>query len=428
MIAFVSLFLGLFIGPKPVELAVGGEVAVKVAAVELRLDGATVATLTGAPWKTEVDFGSELAPRLLEAVALDGEQRELGRASQWLNLPQPKVVTSVVVDPPRAGAPRVARLAWESTAGAQPKKVVASLDDQPLTVTDPRQIVLPPVDEAQMHLLHVEMRFEEGVTSRLDVTFGGQYAEEVSTENTALPIVALDGKKRAPTAAAAQGWFRKGSEPLRVISIEKAAAEIVVVMARPFPRFFAPTVNYKIPKALELPEKVEVRFLATQPEETSGVASTFNLFPSSPAYGRDTADLYHLLTGLLKPPEERPSRPSAAMAVGGLLAFESRRRRAVVYVPGSEREPADALTPAVVRRYLERLHVPIVVWDPEKTPAAHLGEWGEARSVGSLEKLANAFDELKKELDRQWIVWLDGRHLPQEVTLTPAAEGFALLR
>jgi hypothetical protein len=33
----------------------------RVAAVELRLDGATVSSMEGAPWSTIVDFGGELS-------------------------------------------------------------------------------------------------------------------------------------------------------------------------------------------------------------------------------------------------------------------------------------------------------------------------------------------------------------------------------
>ena len=96
MIAFASLFLGLVYGVETVQVVVGEAVV----AVELRLDGEAVRVLRQPPWRAECDFGSELAPRLLEAVAFDAADRELGRASQWLNLPQP-----------RAAAPCCARLA-----------------------------------------------------------------------------------------------------------------------------------------------------------------------------------------------------------------------------------------------------------------------------------------------------------------------------
>ncbi len=65
MIEFVSLFLGLLIGPRPVELAVDNTVA----AIELSLDGRQVARLDGPPWSTTVDLGPELLPHRLEAHA-----------------------------------------------------------------------------------------------------------------------------------------------------------------------------------------------------------------------------------------------------------------------------------------------------------------------------------------------------------------------
>jgi hypothetical protein len=62
-----TLFLGLTQGPQPVALAVVGEVA----AIELRLDGRAVERLAAPPWQGTVDFGLELVPRELEAVAFD---------------------------------------------------------------------------------------------------------------------------------------------------------------------------------------------------------------------------------------------------------------------------------------------------------------------------------------------------------------------
>lgn len=58
MIAFASLFLGLILGPRPMEVVVGDEVA----AVELLLDGRSLGMLREPPWRFETDFGNELAP------------------------------------------------------------------------------------------------------------------------------------------------------------------------------------------------------------------------------------------------------------------------------------------------------------------------------------------------------------------------------
>ncbi len=424
MIAFASIFLGLFLGVKPVEVVVGQDVAT----VELLLDGRSLATMQGPPWIRDCDFGSELAPRHLEAIALDAAGRELGRVSQWLNLPREAAVASVVLEPATAGQPRIARVSWESQAGAEPKSASASLDGKPLQVTDPRRIELPAVDESQLHLLHVELEFEDHVTSRVDLTFGGAYADEVSTEITALAVRAAKKPRRPPTAAQAQSWFTKDGEPLKVITLERGMAEIVVVRGRAFPRFVGPGEAYKPPKSLRLAADQRLRFLSTIPKETPGVATTFSLFPTSPAYDAGLGDLYQLLSGVSFKARDESPRLASAVAVAGLAAYRGRNRRAVIIVPNEKPDDDTSLTPAQARRYLGRLAVPLLVWNPESGSAPHLDAWGEVRQVGSLKKLAAAFEELSALLDEQWIVWLDGRHLPQDIELSDTAEGFELLR
>ena len=425
MIAFASLFLALVLGVKPVEVVVGEGVAV----VEIRLDGKALGTLRQAPWVMPCDFGSELAPRHLEAIAKDTQGRELSRVSQWINLPQPPAVASVVLEPRQPGKPRVAQIAWQSAAGAEPESVTASFDGEPLAVVDPRRIELPPADESQLHLVQVELHFEDHVSSRVDLTFGGAYVDEVSTEITALPVKAPKKLRRAPTADQAQGWFVKGGEALRVIAVEKETAEIVVVMGRPFPRFVEPGSVYKPPKSLFLSGDQRIRFVFPVPQETQGVDVTFNLFPVTQPFDGGLGDLYSLLTRIGHPKREREPRATSAVAIAGRVAYEGRHRRAVIFVPGSEQETLPgSLNPSQVRRYLERLHIPFVVWNPESRRPPELEPWGEIRDVGSIKQLSAAFQELSELLEQQWIVWLDGQHLPQEIELTSQAAGFALVR
>jgi hypothetical protein len=65
--------------------------------------------------------------------------------------------------------------------------------------------------------------------------------------------------------------------------------------------------------------------------------------------------------------------------------------------------------------------VPFFVW--------HLGTgpppagWGETVDVSTSRRLADAFRDLKRRLDQQRIVWIDGIHLPQEIQLAPDALG-----
>lgn len=422
MIAFASLFLGLVLGVKPVEIVVGEGVA----SVELALDGETVGMLHEPPWVLEVDFGDELAPAHLEAIARDGAEQEVARIEQWLNLPTSQVVINATLEPRKEGQPRVALLSWESTVGAEPQSVTASVDGVPITITDPRRIELPPVDEQQLHLLNVEMRFEKRASARLDFTFGGLYVDHVSTEMTALPIRRTQASAQPPTVAQAQSWFAKDGESVRVIAVERGPAEVVVVMGRPFPHLLDPGRRQKLPKDLNLPKGFGMRFVSPIPTQTEGVETSFELFPISPVYDREVADLYSLLTNISRPKERRDPLPGSALGVAGLAAYESRRRRAIVLIPSANPAGEDDYPPALSRGYLERLRVPFYIWDPESKPVPQVETWGTVRSVPSLKKLAEAFADLRSDLDEQWIVWIDGQHLPQDIALTPAAKGFTL--
>ena len=104
-VSFVSLFLSLTTGLHPVEVSVTGPVA----AVEIRIDGETVAVMQRAPWRTKCDFG-RLRPLVLEAVALDAEGRECARSRQQVNLPRQAVESSLVLERTEDGRPSSARL------------------------------------------------------------------------------------------------------------------------------------------------------------------------------------------------------------------------------------------------------------------------------------------------------------------------------
>lgn len=418
MIAFATLFLGLTLGLQPVELVASDEVA----AVEILLGGRSLGVIEGPPWTLEVDFGSELAPQLLEAVALDAGRRELSRTRQYVNLPHPPVELSVVLDGP-AQAPAV-RLAWESVVGIEPRSVTASLDGVQLTVEDPRRIPLPPGTGNRTHLFSAELLFDNDVSSRVTLAYGGTYLDQVSTELTGIPVFFAGGRRKAPPVEAVGGWFEsRDGRPLEVAAIEEGPEELIFVLTenlnrrRRQPRF---------PKtAVLLAEDQAVRFVLPTAEQRPGVAKKFNFHPISEEYRRRDGGLYSLLTGLRFHGD--PGRPqfADAVAVAGLTAYERQRRRAVVLVLGSKTSAGGLITPRQSRRYLEHLKVPFFVWtvDPD---AAGPTAWGTPVDASNYPKLRKAFAEVSAAVDRQWIVWLDGVHLPQNIRLSPAAEGIRL--
>jgi hypothetical protein len=73
-----------------------------------------------------------------------------------------------------------------------------------------------------------------------------------------------------------------------------------------------------------------------------------------------------------------------------------------------------------IREYLRELHVPLFVWSVEGS--SEEGIWGPARNVSTPNKLNKASRSLMKDLERQWVVWIEGRHLPYEIDLSPEAE------
>jgi len=125
--------------------------------------------------------------------------------------------------------------------------------------------------------------------------------------------------------------------------------------------------------------------------------------------------------------EGRPVPGGDAVAVAGLNAFESFARRAVLLVLGRAAEDASTYTPAIVKRYLELLRVPLFVWSLEDAPPER-SPWGEVAAVGTRIGLRTAYARLRESLDSQRVLWVEGRYLPQEIVLDPGAAGVELVR
>ena len=84
-------------------------------------------------------------------------------------------------------------------------------------------------------------------------------------------------------------------------------------------------------------------------------------------------------------------------------------------------------TPSQVVAYLEKLRVPLVVWNLGSSRISE-SRWGQATDAQSLKRVRKAYPLLEKNLERQLIVWLDGLHLPQSVEPRPDIEDVALVQ
>ena len=444
MIAFVTLLLGLISGVYPIEVTVSGPVA----AVELTLDGASAGRLTGPPWIARVDLGSDLRPHELVARALDPEGKELARATQWLNLPRPPAEVELVLEQGTDGTPRSAVLTWQSVNGVKPSSVGLTLDGQPVAVDPNGRALLPARDIKELHVLTAELWFSPGLLARKDMVFGGQYGSEVSSELTAVPVRMAGNEAPGKTAqtlpppAKLAGWFTAGGRPVAVDAVENGPGKVAVVCVPTSTEIVDKLVpprrrsemipTFRNEMRLGPDDRFHFLSLSALPFRDSRVPS--ELFqvsmPLTPADG----GVFWFLTDkrLARDSPARslssPRRRIAdAVAVAGLQAAVENHRRAVVLVVGREVEDSSRYDPAKVRRYLESIHVPLFVWSlygPD-TPAAKA--WGKVEDISSVTRLSDAVRRLREDLDGQRIVWLDGRHLPQEVALGPAASGVALV-
>lgn len=424
MIAFATFFLGLVAGVQDVELIVGAEVA----AVELRLDHQAVARLSAPPWRSRIDLGALLEPHHLAAIALDAKGEEVGRAEQWINVPRPLAEASWVLDLSLDGRGGRAQLGWQSLADAKPTRIAVELDGVELRVDDPRSFVLPPYDPNQLHLLRAELDFEENLSAVAEATFGGFFADEVSSELTAVPLL-VDGAE--PTVPLLQQAARSRGQNVRVVAVERAPADVVIVRDLGAKRELARLASGTRVSA-SFGNASRLRFIWATPQIRESERGAHMLFPRT---ADGTVGGEEFVRTILRAnwPGGSPAaqRLVDAVAVAGLVASERNRPRAVVLILGAPAADRSQLDPLVVRHYLDAIGVPLFVWSTHAgswQDAGLAAGWGEIADVSTSMRLLRAVRDVRDLLDRQAVMWVDGIHLPQWIALEPAPPGLQLLR
>lgn len=440
MIAFATLFLGLVLGARPVEVTAGSGVA----SVEFVLDGASAARISRSPWRATVDFGAELSPHELVARALDADGREISQVRQWLNVPRPAAELQILVDRNEAGTARTARLVWGSLLPGPPQSLSVTVDGRALAVTGREPFALPAYDPGTTHLLSASAEFENGVRCRADTVLGGQTATETASALTAVPL-RVGRDRPLPDAASLTGALLQHGERVRAVAVERGPAQLFIVrdvselesrarygLGRSLgtgsmgvlggPRGAVPQTLDPSKDLFRIGDEDRIRMIWPVARMLTTEAGNAELFETSRTFaGRDTGILW-LLTRVSRPGDAGPDRRFAdATAVAGLQALESSNRRAVVLLLGRKSEDKSHLTPRQVRDYLARIHVPLFVWSLETPRADRIQAWGSVADVSASVKLRLAIEKLNAELESQAIVWVEGRHLPQDITLAPGA-------
>jgi hypothetical protein len=436
MVTFISLFLWLMTDVHQVEVSVDPSVV----SVQIVLDGRSIGVATAPSWSVPCDFGEKPRPHELVAVAYGEDGVELGRARQLINLPRPDAEVEIVLEVGKAGAPEQLRVITESSERFEPLAIFVTFDGRALQSSGDGRFLLPEHDQGQVHIISAEAYFPGGLTARSDVTFGGAYGSRVATELTAVPII-LDRRDR-PDVDRLQGMFRVRGKPVQVAAVEQPGARVYLVRDHGA----WPSTNrtgYSIDRRFNLSRReIQSRNKAVQsasdsvqlapggdgyylvvpnPVRTRGVA----LFPIVGPFEIKRWWLPWLATHILSPQAALPGqRIGEALAVAGVTAAGGGAPRAVVLVLSGHPVDDSHYQPPAVREYLRALRVPLVVWSITGDGTA--GGWGEAADVSDQGSLNKASKRLLKELRRQWIVWVEGLHLPSDIELGPEVQGIRL--
>ncbi|MEM9556990.1 MAG: hypothetical protein AAGC60_22220 [Acidobacteriota bacterium] len=422
MITFGTLLLGLLVGVQPVTVLVSDETA----AVEIWLDGERVERLEQPPWRFEVDLGESLVPHELEAVAFDADGAELGRAVQRVNLLRQEAEATIALDAVD-GVPRQARLVWRTIDADPVTTVRVTLDGAPLEIVDPSRIPLPALNLEEIHFLVAELTFESGRSARAEAVFGGLYGDEVSVELTAVPVLG----DRRPTVAELAGRLHVRGEPVTPVGVDHGTREVFLVVAADA----SSTLTHMARAAAGL--NLQTRHSGWMNDDSlSLLTGTFEVDESAgtdvfevlriafPTSIRPLKTFLAILGANTHGIQKRKQRLLDAAAMGGLLAEGRQRPRLVVLVVDGTPKGRSRFEVDTVRTYLETLRVPLVVWNVGRVLPRG---FSDVVLVDTPVRVEEEIRSLRDRLDRQTIVWLEGRHLPQDITLVDPPPGIQLL-
>lgn len=403
-----------------------------MAAVAFELDGREVARLAKSPWAGSVDFGTEYAPHELVARAFDAKGRELTLARQWINLPRAAAEIEILLERDKRGRATAARLTWASRAGSVPTGTTLTFDGRELVLDGDHRATLPAYDPSLAHVLTAQADFPRGLHGRADRVIGGGRTEEAGSELTAIPIRVESGKP--PSVESLQGRFRKNGEVLQVVAVERAPALVLVVRNldehSEALRHFPGAYHSGWERTTDLERGDRLRVVWPVASETADGDAVNVVFDASRDFTGMQANFgFALVRVEYVGPSPAPRRFADAVAVAGVSAAANGSRRAVVLALGELDRDQSVRDAGSVRRYLERIHVPLYVWSlAGQTTEAPAAAWGQYEDVSTAKGFRRAAGRVLDDLKKQSVVWLEGRHLPQDIVLTESGDGISIAR
>jgi hypothetical protein len=417
-IVFLTLYLGLIYGRQPVELQVSPDVK----SVRILVDGRESAVLKAPPWRASVDLGPAFEPRGLVAIAYDRDGDEIARTSQIINLPRPSAELTLGLQADDKGIPVSVALRWEHVFAAKPSNATISVDGKKLRVDEQYHARLPTLDREHPHVVEAELSFADGVVARRELVIaGGPAGDSISTELT--PVV-FTGKP-SPNQGTLDGCLSVNGTAIQTRAVETPDAQLLVVRdpdvvevlaaldpTRRRGRSWRELQSMRNRMPLDSGTKMSYTWpIATRLEAAGHIPS--NVFLRSAIIPSSDAGMLGFLTlsyseaagqGWVSQPNAH-LRFADAVAVAGLNASTGAHRRAVVLVLSKSADQS-TMEPALVRRYLAAIGVPLFVWSLTGPRADLATSWGEVDDISTMKQFAAAVDRLRASLASQHVVWV----------------------
>jgi hypothetical protein len=339
-------------------------------------------------------------PQQFTVIAYDKDGDEVGRDEQAVNVARPLAEVGIVLDRDNATGHMTAKLAFTHYRRRKLASVVVSLDGRRISKGLATSIPLGVIEGHGMHFLNAEVEFEGGVSAKKEVVFGGVYSDYMPAE---LTPVAVRQKHTLPNApATVDSCFSVDGRALQTHAIERG--ESAVYFIRNGGRGFngaAPTSKAKSDSIFTI-SGADIRVVSTRSVDVGDKSDPAAFFIASKFWGEGTRQL---LQGTGTP--RGPIRFADAIGATGLRAIRGEQRRVVVVILGDAPAPdVSAHSITAVRRYLERLGVPLHVWSLVGKRPELEAIWGEVKDVSKTSVLATATEELRRELESQRIAWV----------------------
>lgn len=408
----LSYPVGLLIGLFPVIVDLGG----RIEPAQLLLDGRPTCAISARAPACTVDLGPDPIIHLLELIRKDRAGRVIERVSRWVNKPGVEAEVHASGQCEKKSRSCEFRVTWGHPGKQDPAALTVALDGVTIARTVTSTIQAPFPRNSTPQVVTADAVFPDGRRATYTRLLHGSYPEEAEASLQAVPIIVQPGVRDEDLTKI----LREAGWPVRAVELGEFEVDFVVEpgVLESRSSFGLSTQSMPLVSAEQIRAIVANDMITAFTLQDAAVSDrTRDLGPGLSQYGSRASvpprnPVGSWIRGLFRAPSSVPAthrpRTSDAVAAAGYHLGGSPRRRAVVLMAGSGRVDESTYSPEQARSYLHQTLVPLFVW---RTDLGVAPEWGSGVLLGGMGRNIAA---LRREIDRQRIVWLEGHVDPRK--------------